>query len=102
MYTRWLSSFNNYVDLKKYCKLCIGVWLSVATGVTPADLTIAPGIEEDRRCQFEELKSTLEVMRLIDNNSSSSDIVSIFFSQKMNNRCMLCDCKAVAVTNNEH
>lgn len=45
-------------------------------GITPADSKIAMSIEEDRKGQFEMLKSTLEVMRVIDAKSSDVDIVS--------------------------
>ncbi|XP_022657505.1 uncharacterized protein LOC111248804 isoform X2 [Varroa destructor] len=47
------------------------------SGVSPADTSIAAGIEEDRKGQFEELKSTLQVMRLVDKNSSKADTVTL-------------------------
>ncbi|OQR69797.1 TBC1 domain family member 7-like, partial [Tropilaelaps mercedesae] len=71
------------VDIAKLCSLLQRIsvppthrarlW-KLILGVTPADTLIATGIEEDRRCQFEELRSTLEVMRRIDEDTSNADI----------------------------
>ncbi|XP_003744281.1 TBC1 domain family member 7 [Galendromus occidentalis] len=76
----------NPVDIGKLCCLLQRITVpashrerlwKLVLGITPADSRIAKSIEEDRRGQFEMLKSTLEVMRLIDAKSSPVETVTL-------------------------